>query len=162
MVKGRGRLLSPRDVAEIADYLRITVLPELVAEYQEAFGYAFDRKDRPSDDQRDFIKSPRFGNTTQTIALEQVGTRDHLKYLARRIANIEVEARSVLGGLKGFGRPRDDYRPLAAYKEQSDTEQANQQDAHDAREKRRLLDELARIHDRERAIQHRLGALADA
>lgn len=75
---------------------------------------------------------------------------------------MEMEARSVVGALRGFGRPADDYQPLAAYKEPTKKQKHAHQGAKDAQEKRRLLDELGRIHDRERAIQRRLEAITDA
>ena len=124
---------------------------EMAQEYQEAFGYAFDSPDRPTDDQRLRIATSGTSDRVGSVALTQQRTRRELAHLAQRIVRYEEKssqiARSItlkIGALfTTVGE--DDYEPLRGYRIQSEKETEDFTRAKAQREKRIKVAEAERL-----------------
>lgn len=81
--------------------------------------------------------------------------------MSGQIEHIDLQLWAIKGLLKkSFWRVPDvELEKLDSYVEQTEEQKALTAESQDAQEKRRLSEELARLHYRERAIQRRLEAI---
>ena len=154
----RRNSTNPRDVDRFISDLRYSILPELAKEYRAAYEYISGRRDRPSNDQNEYISgggSP--SDPTGDIASEQESNRDRLKRVAEGITGLVDDARSLQGRLKGIFDVSEE-GPLESIHIPTIKEAQAHKDAVRAKEHERLRSERAQLERRLGEIDKTLGA----
>lgn len=162
MLDSSPRFLNPRELGAKVDKLRFRVLPELVNEYRDVYGYVFDRRDRPTDENDTPVSGSRNGDPTGAVVIDHEEARHRLRRLSGQLDHIDQQLWAIKGLLKkSFWRvPDRELEKLDSYVEPTGDEKDQRAESQDAQEKRRLTEELTRLHNRERAIQNRLEVIA--
>lgn len=138
---------------------------DLGTAYEEAHGYAYDRRDQPTDENKDeHVSVSTLSNSTRDVALDHSKLRDRLAESFYRLLRVKTD---LVSGRKALteaftptiGEDRD-YEPLKAYVTPSDKETQDKRDADRARERRAISDEISRLENRVRRLKHRQRQLA--
>ena len=149
---------NPRDIARMVADLRYRILPELDTEYQAAHDYISGRRDRPSNDQNEYVSGGGGpSDPTGDIASEQESNRDRLKRVAEGISGLVSDARSLQGRLKGIFDVSEE-GPLESVHIPTIEEAQAHKDAVRAREQDRLRAEQEQLRRRLKEIDQTLGA----
>jgi hypothetical protein len=148
--------------------------------YEKAHPYAHDAKDKPTDDQRLRVSSSSVADSTPSIVADQMFARRRLGQVAARIQDVDTKVQKTLEMLEEvFKEPfncatcgltynpkckdgtehEEDLEPLAAYKEPDQQQTTALTEAEDAREKRRIGEELQRIEIRAESLRRRQARL---
>lgn len=144
---------DPRRVSQIIHDLRYRVLPELEREFLAAHDYASGRRDRPSNEQNEFVTG---GGTpsdpTGDIASEQERNRSRLRDVAEGIARVKSDAESLLGRLKSVFDVYEPDSPHEPARIPTIKEQQAYKDAVRAKETERLRAERSQLERRMKEI----------
>lgn len=157
----RRALLTPATVWQILEPLQNGKLDDLVREYEDAFAYIHDRRDRPTDEQRELVTGSRVSHETEDVALSHIGNRRKLVKAGHKIQGIERAVNVVLEIIADiFDEEEDDYQPLEriVLATQHETDQLKESKLQ--REKRDLQKEITRLQEREASLRRRLKEIA--
>lgn len=148
----RDGSLSPAQVKRIVHDLRYRILPELQKEYLQAHDYIAGRKDRPSDDQHDYVTGGgEHSDPTGDTAVEQMTNAQRLKSASDSLRTVEAD---LLGAKDALKRVFDvsEQGPLEAVRLSSADEEFSRRQAVKLREKQSLLDERKQLERRQDQI----------
>jgi hypothetical protein len=127
------------------------VIPDIIANYHDAYQYGFDRRDRgqPTDEEREasteVSRVKRTSDPTGDIVIEQERTRRILRRAGKKIDGLTKAADSIQGLLSEiFTSEDDDYEPLASATIPDTATRSQVAEARRAKRKREIVDEIER------------------
>jgi hypothetical protein len=95
------RLLTKKNVKEIAKHLRMSVLPQIEREYGEASDYVLGPKDRAGTKVR-ICGGGEHSDPTGSTMVDQEGNVEELRRLGKKIEALARDADAILTRLKGL------------------------------------------------------------
>lgn len=153
-------LLSPMQFDDVVGRI-VVELEGAVREFSEAHGYAFDRRDRPTDEQDKRVSSSSVSDITGSVVVEQGYARNALRRACKKLTHIEKEAMAIRDAIRQiFATPEDEWEQLASYRTPNQEETKVLTHARGQRDKRDVLEDIVRTQARLNRLRAEAGRLA--
>lgn len=165
-----AKIPKPEEVWRKLEHLENVVLPQIIKEYEQAYGYVHDRPDADRKDEtgsytrggvahrdrQERVQTSDISDPTASTAIAQSWRLTRVKRVGARLLKLPTQFDAAMNDLMAIYKTSDDdYRPLWEYREE-DRNSPQKRAAEKARKKRDKLEELHRLESRAAQLRNEL------